>query len=476
MSGASLLTTGGHRVRLELVLVSAAWLARLGVLLAAPATLSGDSAGLLGYVEAARQIAETGRLPDLRTAPHGFAVLLAPVLVSVGIEGLPRFMLFAHILMDVVVVSCLLRLNTRIFDSSTPSLQRWRVPCAVAIILQPYTATMVNAVYTEQLSQLVIFAAIWILARSIAFPEKHRISSVSSVLLGVSAVLRVEMLAFGAAMLTCRRLLFRTSEKPGWSIRFLLLELVLFSILPCSMAGYQYWSTGEVGLVRAQFYFPGYMAWMRTWFATENDQHNRLAFGLADDDWPGFDERLYPARAFDSEDERIQIMALLRDWETIGYISAVDRGFAEIATSRRRSRPFRSFVAIPLLRMLHYWVSVDGAQTYLRSLNISRPISTMIVGAVMLFRIAIAGLAAFGAWAAWASATNAGDHFIVTFVKFCSIAVVLRTLMLGILGIQVWAGLMESRYVSIVFPLVVAMCAFGVASLLRRVVSARFIK
>ena len=63
--------------------------------------------------------------------------------------------------------------------------------------------------------------------------------------------------------------------------------------------------------------------------------------------------------------------------------------------------PLRSLLLVPSLRMVHFWINIDGAQSYLRVLPIQRPFSTFIVAFTLLLRLFLVFMAAIGAYAIW---------------------------------------------------------------------------
>jgi glycosyltransferase involved in cell wall biosynthesis len=90
----------------------------------------------------------------------------------------------------------------------------------------------------------------------------------------------------------------------------------------------------------------------------------------------GIELSTFPARAFDSAAERDRVAELLETWHTGGYTGSVDRGFQQLGLEKFKQHPLRSFILLPLLRMIHYWINIEGAQTYLRVLSLRRPFST----------------------------------------------------------------------------------------------------
>jgi hypothetical protein len=118
---------------------------------------------------------------------------------------------------------------------------------------------------------------------------------------------------------------------------------------------------GFVSLDKIKLWHPGYYTWIRSWFAIEKIEYDRFAWDVGTANWAGFDVANFPSRAFDSTEERNRMAELMVTWRTTGYSDSIDRGFQELGVEKFRQHPLRRFVLIPLLRMIHYWINIDGA-------------------------------------------------------------------------------------------------------------------
>lgn len=444
-------------LRTETIVIIALLLGRVVLLLASPAELSGDAHG---YVSAAQHILATGQLPPLRVQPHGLSVLLAPLLAVSG-SAIADAVLWAQVAMDTAVVVTLLLFVRRFFAG--PQFALLRSVACLTIIVQPFTATMISSVYTEQVCQFLIFFGVMSLHFSASSKPMPLIPITGPLVLGLAGILRTELLALNLAILLAVLALHINSYKP-WTrcLRHGVVMVALYAMLPCIMVGFQYASTGEVGLVKSKFHNPGYMAWMRTWFAFSHSQYDRFAFGPGKPDWPGFDAAAYPDRAFDTSEERQRVDELLQRWREAGYTVAVDQEFKELGEAKAQHNSLRHYLLIPMIRMCHFWVNFDGAQTILRTLPLKPPASTVVVGLTLLLRggFLILGLVGFYAvWFRYSYLRCLGAT--VNLFRLASVAVFLRTLELGVLGAFVWAGLMEVRYVVVVFPLLILLSLGG---------------
>src|SRR5262245_20445469 len=133
---------------------------RLAFLLFSPAGLSGDA---FGYVQGAQTIIDTGRLPPLLVQPTGYSVLIVPLLFASGAE-IARAVLLMNSMMDCSVVAILLHCAKNIFP--LPNQRSARLLCWFVAIIQPFTAEMVNSVYTETAVMFFDFVGIWLLFAS----------------------------------------------------------------------------------------------------------------------------------------------------------------------------------------------------------------------------------------------------------------------------------------------------------------------
>jgi hypothetical protein len=204
---------------------------------------------------------------------------------------------------------------------------------------------------------------------------------------------------------------------------------------------------------------------MRTWFSNEKE-YTRLHWGIGQDGWEGFRLGAYPKRAFADDEERARIADLLKKWQTEGYTPEVDRAFAAIYETKRIRAPIKYFFTIPLTRIAHFWINLDGAQSLLRAVNIKRPYSLAIVGITIALRVIFILFAVIGAATVWIPRTARYlPPFLRALGQAASILVTLRTVELGVLGIIVWGGLMEIRYTNITFPAVILLAIVGARTL-----------
>jgi len=435
--------------------------ARVAFLLASPAGLSGDAGG---YVNVAETIVSSGRLPPMRVQPQGYPVLIAPLLMVAGSQ-IVQAVLLMNVLMDTAVLVALLLLVRRCLPDD--SQRGVRLLACTAIILQPFTAEMASSVLTEQPSQFFVFFGVCALVGLRFGRDGKTPFGVGPLLLGIAGMLRVDLLVLGLVVLIA--FYWSRSETFHAFARAATLGTMIYAAVPMSLVAFQYYSSGELGLVVPNTEHGGYRAWMRTWFAFDKE-HDRFQFDKGDVGWEGFDPVNYPSRAFGDEDERNRVAKLLADWRIGGYSDTVDRGFQDLARQRLIEGPLLCYIGLPASRMLHYWMNIDGAQTILRVVRVARPLSTIIVGLTVLLKLVILCLAVVGtcfAWKTYLKRTSSDGRPLVELGRMSSITIALRTLELGILGVFLGAGLMEVRYILVVYPFVVALSVLGIHFLTR---------
>jgi len=330
----------------------------------------------------------------------------------------------------------------------------------VAVSIQPFTATMTCGLHTESVNMFLLTASLFMFARSVT---NNTAPVAAAFLVGLAAITRVELIPFAVAV-CCAYWLIMVGHT-GWMKQrgTSLLMILIAMITPLiGLIVLQAVSTSEIGIVRWEPYTPGYYAWMRTWFANERD-YPRFHFDTGQPGWEGFRIDAYPKHAFANAEERAQITNLVEKWQAESYTPEIDQAFAAVAKAKRAHQPVNYFLMIPLLRMAHFWINLDGAQTFLRVIPIKRPYSLGIVGITIALRAFFILFAAVGAAAVWKARSKSHlSLFLRALGQASSIFITLRTVELGILGTFVWGGLMEIRFANIMFPAVILLAIVGV--------------
>jgi hypothetical protein len=102
-----------------------------------------------------------------------------------------------------------------------------------------------------------------------------------------------------------------------------------------------------------EFTVPGFQRWMKTWvidFASTSDIYWNV------DNAP-LDVNLLPSRAFDSPAQREQTADIFAAYnESTTLTPAIDARFNALAAERSHAHPLRSYLELPLLRVLDMWL------------------------------------------------------------------------------------------------------------------------
>jgi 4-amino-4-deoxy-L-arabinose transferase-like glycosyltransferase len=158
---------------------------------------------------------------------------------------------------------------------------------------------------------------------------------------------------------------------------------------------------------------------------------------------------------YDDEREHQRVLALFRRYNDELISPAVDAGFELLARQRRARAPFRTYVTLPLRRILHLWPSVPEAEL---------PIIMPLVGlprtrpALWVIDFALYALALVGALGLWRRGRGSIERrTLVIFV----VAVLARV---ALYGFAIPAAT-NQRYLAEVFPLFAALAACALARL-----------
>jgi hypothetical protein len=199
-----------------------------------------------------------------------------------------------------------------------------------------------------------------------------------------------------------------------------------------------------------EFTVPGFQRWMKTWivdFAATSD-----IYWNAESD--PMDVNLLPARSFDSpaqQEETADIFAAYNEKTTI--TPAIDARFNTLAAEREHTHPLRSYLELPLLRVLDMWLRprTEMLNIELRWWQYDRHnAETEFATGYAALNLAYIVLAAIGAW----RLRRRQAMLVFAIVTYC----VLRSLLLATIEAP------EARYTIEVFPMLCilagAACAF----------------
>jgi Dolichyl-phosphate-mannose-protein mannosyltransferase len=195
---------------------------------------------------------------------------------------------------------------------------------------------------------------------------------------------------------------------------------------------------------------PGFQRWMKTWivdFASTSD-----IYWNAESD--PMEVNLLPARAFDSpaqQEETADIFAAYNERTTI--TPAIDARFNALAAEREHTHPLRSYLKLPLLRVLDMWLRprTEMLNIELRWWQYDRHnAETELATSYAALNLAYIVLAAIGAW----RLRRRQGMLVFAIVTYC----VLRSLLLATIEAP------EARYTIEVFPMLCILAGAACAS------------
>lgn len=199
-----------------------------------------------------------------------------------------------------------------------------------------------------------------------------------------------------------------------------------------------------------EFAAPGLQRWMKTWaidFASTSDIYWNV-------DSAPLDVNLLPSRAFDSPAQHDQTAEIFDTYnETTTITPAIDARFNALAAARESAHPLRSYVKLPLLRVLDMWLRprTEMLNIELRWWQYDRHnAETEFAIGYAALNLAYIVLAAWGAW----RMRRRAPMLVAAIVLYC----VLRSLLLATIEAP------EARYTVEVFPMLSILAAAVFAS------------
>ncbi len=199
-----------------------------------------------------------------------------------------------------------------------------------------------------------------------------------------------------------------------------------------------------------EFTAPGFQRWMKTWivdFASTSDIYWNV-------DSAPLEVNLLPSRAFDSPAERQQTGDIFAAYnESTTLTPALDARFDALAAERERAHPLRSYVELPLLRVLDMWLRprTEMLNIELRWWQYDRHnAETEFAAAYAALNLVYIVLAAVGAWRMRRSSTM----LVAAIVAYC----LLRSLLLATIEAP------EARYTIEAFPMLCILAGAACAS------------
>lgn len=425
--------------------------------------ISGDGPG---YISVAEFILEEARLPELSNQSKGFSIFLA-VFIAIW-EDWAQSYENAAVIMDVVLLiviaySAILFLKSRAITFVVLSL----------IFIQPFTISYIRYLYPDHTCQFFLFLGATLTYLAFFWYCSSILLLLGGVLLGISGVIRQDILPLSVFIIcsTVSLAWMRQALDRRYLLQSAIVALAVSAALPSAALVWQAQSSGEIGFSRSSVtsnpgvLFAGYSKWLRSWVIFERSEHNRFAWSMGSESWPGFAIQKYPDRAFASDDHRTRASTLLTSWKEQGYSDKIDTQFRQLAIENCADFIGRCYIALPLARMAVLWVNLDGAHTFIAPLEIQRPLSTVVVLLVLCLRLSVLLFAAFAAWKLLDQSFQKDMRFPLVAIGFSVVA--LRTIEIGVLGISStgisWGGLVEARYMTPVFPFMIVIAVLGVS-------------
>lgn len=427
--------------------------------------LSGDA---YGYLDNAEFIRNNFKFPYLSVQPIGYPLILSLLLKS---DKLSTAFYIARIqqLMDFAIVITLIYFARITLAKKYPF---YFLILSITFALQPFTGTMASSIYTEQMVAFFSFFGLLFLSvgSSNSNPD-YSLSIFGALLFGLSSVLRLDIFALNVLIM----IVFIIIEKSKGQLKFsnkiylkgLALRILAFLLIPICILTFQFISTNQFAFVdTSKYYTQGYYRWLSTWPANWKE-HSKFAFYS---NWGGSEITNYPAKAFDTSQERNDVSNLLARWNKEGYNADIDMGFYKIFYEKRRGNLFRYYILIPIYRMYHFWINLDGGQFYIVPFMITSPLSKFVVLSVIMLRITFIFLFILGFFSSFndilKKVSTPSFEWLKLFTIISMIYFLLRTFELGALSTLVGAGLMELRFVLSATPFALVVVISGCHSLL----------
>ncbi|SDR64038.1 hypothetical protein SAMN05519103_09325 [Rhizobiales bacterium GAS113] len=469
-------------IRLTAVLI----ILRAAFLLLGEPLINGDG---IQYVKGAQEILLNGELPPARYQPLGFSVVLAPIIALTGEKAvhfdydvsmpyagdrIANAVHVAQVLMDLVVVLILIHEAGKLLTGRTKPVV---TTCALAFFaLQPFTAALTTSVYPDQMCMFFFFVGGYLIFRALSGSWKMLWLAAGSLFLGIAGLTRVDMLPVCAGLLLFAYTIIFRQWRDRARLGAIAMSTVIFLLAPASMLIFQYRSTGEIGYLHLRppptetYTFKvskhvGYLAWLRTWVIFVQGEH--VVFASPDETpvWlkSGADINVYPRRAFKSDEQRNEIAALLDSWRQNGYTNDIDAGFMRNAEANRREHPVTTYGVVPVARMLHYWINLEGARAIFDTLGLEPPLSWIATASVFPFRVLFVVLGAIGLYVVWFRQRTRMFCWSdgLGLARVGSLMVIFRTGEFCVLGLFVGGGLMETRYIIVALPAMLLLAVVG---------------
>lgn len=403
------------------------------------------------YLEQARIWVLEGRPPPADRSP-GFVLLLSGLLWAVGERQLPVTLTAIQLVLDGAgVVACAIWAGRRL----PPGPVAWTL--AGALVLQPFTGARASSVLTETTCAWAVAGGlglwVWGLKRGQVWASGLGMGAGTLAIALRQDVAAAWLPAVVAVAFT------------AWHRGLLTKNTVRASAFGLALAGASvgafYGAAAMSEVPPASPSHRGFGEWMGTWFA-RYDQFKRHFWSYPRSMPP---VEALPDRAFDGPDERRRYLAIQSLHQKEPRSLEVTRRLSELAAEKRDAHPWRHFLGLPLLRAVHYWVNPAYTGRYARSLGVDDPILFHALAfLVLLLKGGLTALAFLGVLRLLNRRTReALDPEGLLLGVGSSVLLLARTASLAALGTLWGAGLMEPRYVLVVWPGVLILAVLAIS-------------
>lgn len=378
-----------------LLLLAAALGLRLLFIFAAPrpSSWAGDARY---YVTAANLLAGNGYSwdeappygPSLASVP-AYPFFIAAVYAVAGPR--PDAVRVAQALLD--LPTCLLVAYLS-FNLAPPRLKRRAALSALAVygLLSWFTMVWTTCLLSETLALFLTALTAALCARALE-GGRRALWAAAGVACGLAVLTRPDSALLAGAVLLFLGARAARRRSPAALLPAAGFGLALaLTLAPWTLRNYLVFGlfeplANEYGCPRGCYFPVGYLHWLRTWLGDET--HFAYAFNPAWPPPPGpytFDPGGLPGAAYDSEDERLRLVALIERYNRDGFIvPAADEEFRALAIERAARAPVRTFVRLPLYRLASMWLtgfSTSRPTPYLMLLRVFSVVPLLLGGAL----------------------------------------------------------------------------------------------
>ena len=417
-----------------------------------------------------------GRLLPVDMRMPGYPAFLAFMYWLTGRVGEAARPLVMLVQAAVDLLTCVL--TALLAANLAPEAQRSRVSKAALwlAVACPFLANYVAVPLTEIWAAFFTTAALCVLVPGVILARRWRDDGppcpgalrwlLGGVLIGLGTLFRPETLLLGFVAVAILVFFGRRSPVSILGRIALLGVAILLPLAP--WAGRNWGSLHELQPLTPRYAeLPGelvpygFMAWERTWLVRSRDVY-LVTWRLNSEPIPLED---VSASAFDSPRERMQVAILLDRYNaTLTLAKKEDDGFAEIARERTARHPLRTYLWVPLGRVVTMWFTPriellpfsGNVFPLARQWDEDRADQTVTSG-LFLLNVLYVALALLGLWSLWRAGVEHRGK-VGSAIVLMALYVLIRTAFLTTLETT------EPRYTAICFPVLIALGAQVFAS------------